>query len=145
MREDKAFVSAKMWHLLYETFDQLWKTAWQVRGWKWSLSGRLFRWEQWWRQMGQLNHCGNSIWVGWLWISGGHHVTLPMSVSCQRDLADRVLKSPLCRDPWERQVSGSSPKYTEHPTITKTAIKNRKVIPWKPDLIPSGGHTRVPH
>ncbi len=26
--------------------------------------------------MGQLNHCGNGVLDGWLWISGGHRVAI---------------------------------------------------------------------
>ena len=26
--------------------------------------------------MGQLNHCGNGVLEGWLWISCGHHVAV---------------------------------------------------------------------
>lgn len=59
-----------------ESFDQLWKAAWRVGDWKWSLSWRLFGWEQQPWQMGQLNHCGNGVLDGWLWISSGHRVAV---------------------------------------------------------------------
>lgn len=124
---------------IFETFDQLWKTAWRVWGWKWSLSGRLFWWEQPWWQMGQLNHCGNSVLDGWLWISGGHCVAVPMSVSCQRNLACRLLKSPLAgtrqwrswRSLWSTRTSRRfevlhQSTHPEHPAITKTAVQKQK-------------------
>lgn len=130
---------------LFETFDQLWRSAWRARGWKWSLSGRLFWWEQQWWQMGQLNHCGKSVLDGWLWISGGHRVAVPMSASCQRNLAYRALKSPQRRDQTlrggggvsvilenDRKVSGASPKRTSRTSSNSPPPQWDKRVPKSP-------------
>lgn len=73
---DKAFIrEGKMG--TFGLFNQLWKAAWRVGDWKRSLSWRLFWWEQQPWQMGQLNHCGNGVLDGWLWISGVHCAAVP--------------------------------------------------------------------
>lgn len=44
--------------------------------------------------MGQLNHCGNRVLGGWLWISGGHHVALSCVIELSEEFSLQGFETP---------------------------------------------------
>lgn len=64
-------------------------------------------------QMGQLNHCGNGVLDGWLWISGGHRVTVCPVRELSEEFSMQGFETPFSqaldtdktggRDPWNQK------------------------------------------
>lgn len=121
---------------LRENFDQLWKAAWRVGDWKRSLSWRLFWWEQQPWQMGQLNHCGNGVLDGWLWISGGHRVAVSHVSELSEEFSTQCFETPSSQvldtdktggcDPWS--LWSMRPKRMSQVVVFFVMKKNKETL-----------------
>lgn len=65
--------------------------------------------------MGQLNHCGNRVLDGWLWISGGHRVAVSRVIELSEEFSLQGFETPSAQgldtdgdgdwiyDPWQQK------------------------------------------